>query len=244
MPEQQTFSDGSSFSRLKEVYSVARAENANASIAERAALGGALVGLAFEWTSGNESMLGFVGSTAHELTHNPALVGAASGAASFVEQSAIGALVALSINNYPNAMKRMRESINYDRDSSEDSRAKRFARVMLLGSGVEVMVENSRHPHTGPENTRRAIANAATIGAANTALIGAVSGVMLLGERYGLERVTDPLVDILSNPLTYMVAIIGSVGLNKIRKVSKKMTKQTHNLIDDRAVSPTGEKTL
>ncbi len=207
--------------KLKEIYRTANKEHSNATLGQRAILATALSGLAFEWSTGNESMLGFVGARTHELTHNALATAVAGGGASFIEQGAIGTLMAMTIHNYPEVTAKLRELVSRGKEDSNTG-IKRYASAMLLGTGVELAKENAVRPHDRSENIRHAMGSAAMISISNTAIIGSLSGLLKLGEEHGFEATSETIVNVASNPLTYVGLIGGIIGYDRLRKYVKK----------------------
>lgn len=220
----EDFVQRSNFEKLKDVYNVARTEHADASQSQRIALAATLGGLAFEWGTGNEAMLGFVGGQVHGLTHNAVVTGMAAGAATFAEQGAISVLMATTIYNFPNVANAIQNAVHERKRGNEDelvkveSRGRRFAGLMLLGSSVKLALENVKTPRTKSENIKRALGGSAIIACANTAFIGSMSGVLRVAEAEGFEQQAEVFVDVASNPLTYIGIISTVVGYNKVKR--------------------------
>ncbi len=206
-----------SFKKLKDIYRTANKEHKDASLGKRAILGTTLAGLAFEWSSGNESMLGFVSGQAYERTQDPLLTSLAAGGASFAEQGLIGALMAMTVHNYPEVTTKVREMVTNGEESSGTFLG-RYAGAMILGTGVELAKENALRPHDRKENLRRAAGNATMIATSNTLLVGGLSGLVNLGEEHGFETASETAVNVASNPLTYAALIGGAIGYNRAKK--------------------------
>ncbi len=205
--------------QLANTYRTARAEHAEASPMQRIGAMAALGGLAFEWGTGNEALIGTVAGNLHKLTDNPAITGLATCGVSFVEQGTIGVLMASTIHNFPKVASAVRDMVPSPRDDEprSPSRMSRFMNVMILGSAVEIAKENARKPHTRRENISRAVANSAIIGTANSALIMTASAGIAAGAEHGFEAQAETAVDVISNPLTYVALLAATVGYNKIK---------------------------
>lgn len=220
----------SSIDKLKEIYKTANREHADASLGQRALLATTFGSIAFEWSSGNESMLGFVAGTMHELTHNPLATSVVTGGASFAEQSVIGVLMAMTIHSYPEVTAKVREIVTAGGEKS-DTFLKRYGSAMLLGAGVEVAKENAVRPHDRKENVQRVLGSAGLIAVSNTTLIAGLSGLLKLGEENGFEVATATVVDIASNPLTYVAVLAGVIGFSRLKKYARKLKQKPESTI-------------
>jgi hypothetical protein len=212
--------------RLSAVYRDARHENKDSSLKGKATLAAALGGTAFEWTTGNEALLGFVSSNAHKLADNPLITGVATGGVSVAEQGTLGLLMAGAIHYYPRTAQSIRNNLSSstkeeNSNTSPSSKKKRFFNSMLLGASADLAFENAKQPHTDKENVKRVLGSAAIVGAANTVLFSAISGTLVAAEKAGFESEADTFVDVFSNPLTYVGlygAILGGSALYNKKK--------------------------
>lgn len=208
--------------KLRDIYKTAGKEHADTSLGQRATLAATLGGLAFEWGTGNEAMLGYVAGRVYETTHDSLTTALAAGGASLMEQGAIGTLMAMTIHNYPEVTAKIRDAVNTKGEQKDASHLTRYAKAMVLGTGVELATENAIRQHTKQENVQHAMGSAAMIALSNTVIIGGLSGVLKLGERYGLESTSEAVVNVASNPLTYVGLLAGAVGYNKLRNIRKR----------------------
>lgn len=93
---------------IRDLRSVGQEELVASSLGSKAILGATVVGVGFEWSTGNEALLGFVGGDFFKASHNILMTTIATGATSFVEQSTLGALTVLSIERFPKIMDEIR----------------------------------------------------------------------------------------------------------------------------------------
>ncbi|HTE22591.1 MAG TPA: hypothetical protein VK674_06145 [Candidatus Limnocylindria bacterium] len=217
---------------LLNIYHTSREEFTQANGLDRTVLGLALVGLGFDWSTGNESMLSLVGANLHEATDSPVLTGLGMGGLSFVEQTAIGLSMVGAISRFPRIAESVRGLATRGQETSEvnRSRAGRLFGAFLFGASVEVASENARRKHTVAENAGHVLVSASLIGGGVVAVGGAASGILELGERNGLEAQTDTLVGLISNPLAYAGVFAAKLGYDKARKFIKaRGTKSKHS---------------
>ncbi len=117
---------------------------------------------------------------------------------------------------------KIRDAVNTKGEQGDTSRLTRYAKAMVLGAGVELASENIVRRHTKQENIRHAMGSAALIALSNTAIIGGLSQVLKIGERYGFESTSEVVVDVASNPLTYVGLLAGAVGYGKFKNMRKR----------------------
>jgi hypothetical protein len=207
---------------LAQIYNASREEFAQASVAEKAVLATTMGGLAFEWGTGNEALIGAVAANVYDATQNPVLTGLASGGGSFIEQAVLGVLMATTIYNFHNVAGTVRSVTS--RPGEEQKRTSginTFLGAFVLGSAVELAKENATHERTYGQNIRRALGTAAMIGAANTVLLTGASSLITAAQHVGLEHPAEIFVDVASNPLTYVGLFAAKFGFDKVKRYLK-----------------------
>jgi GNAT superfamily N-acetyltransferase len=226
--------------KISEIYQAGRSEFTDTTPAERATLAATLGGLAFEWGTGNEALIGAVGANVHNLTHSPVAAGLASGGASFAEQGTLGLLMAATISVFPKVADTVRDVFTKrEKTEGEQSKTSRFLEAMALGSAVSLAKKNALQERSRIQNIRHALGSAAIVGAANTALVAGVSGIVSLGEGHGLEHEADLAVNVASNPLTYAGLFGAALAYNKVKKMwrergnaqGEQIKPQEHDLL-------------
>lgn len=197
----------------------------SASLAQRVSLGAMACSLAFEWGTGNEALIGMVGGAVFQHTHEALLTAAATGAASFGEQSIFGITAAVAVANFPRATKAIREKffsgVSAPRQEEvehtdenmqmpeESYRSKiaatmgRFATVFALGTAVPTIVRNAAHERSFSENTKDVLKDATLIGLGVVAIAGAAAGATNMGDALGIHQQSEVVVNVLTNPATY-----------------------------------------
>lgn len=220
--------------KLSQIYSAAREDYDDSSVAKNLSTAAAVGGLAFEWGFGNETLLGTVAGNVQQLAANSMVTGLATGAASFAEQGAIGVLMATAIHDHPKITAAIRETVT-DRGSSEErtSRLKRFGSCMLFGAAVDLALENAKNQHSRSANIRRALGSSAMIAAANTALIAGVSTAATFAAEHGLEAQVNTGVEVVSNPLTYIGVFASIAGGKKLIRGVKRLYGRISNRADE-----------
>ncbi|HET8708833.1 MAG TPA: hypothetical protein VFL85_00975 [Candidatus Saccharimonadales bacterium] len=210
--------------KLSQVYSAAREDYGDSSVAKNLSTAAAVGGLAFEWGFGNETLLGTVAGNVQQLAANSVVTGLATGAASFAEQGAIGVLMAAAIHNHPKITAAIRETVaDGEERQAYASRIKRFGNSMLFGAAVDLALENAKNQHSRAANIRRALGSSAMIATANTAFIAGVSTAATFAAEHGLEAQVNTGVEVVSNPLTYVGVFASIVGGKKIIRVAKDL---------------------
>jgi hypothetical protein len=207
---------------IRSIYSEGKESLNNASAGQRLLLGVMVAGLAFEWGTGNEALLGYVGANSYDATNSIAATGAAMGITSFVEQSALGVTMAKCVDSFPEVTEKVREIVKRrSNDKIEESKttiSQKFLAAFALGSSAVVLAENAYVRKSSRENTKTAVGYAALIGG-GVATIGALSATTLkIGERLGYERFSQVLVSVLSDPRAYLALFGATVLINKVRR--------------------------
>jgi hypothetical protein len=214
--------------RLGNVYHAGRDDAHDASLGEKSLALATTGGLAFEWGTGNEALLSAVGANVHELTHNPVITGVTTGGVSFVEQGALGLLMAATVNSYPRFATAVREMTGA-RESGPGRLpiVKRFGRAMLLGSAAELAVENSAREHSYAENRTRAVRSAGMISVGSTAIFGIASAGLQVAAEHGMESQAETAVHVAQNPLTYALAFGSVFAFNKTKRMINNSRKDS-----------------
>jgi hypothetical protein len=212
----------SRFEAIGDIYRTGRTELADSSPFKRVSLAASMGALAFEWGTGNEALLSWMAANTYDISHNPIMTGVVVGVVSFVEQSGIGSLMANTISQFPKVAERIRQVTG--NASSEASRPKpgivnRFAGAFVLGAAVEVVVDNARNERTRSANIRHVLGSSALIGTGAAGLIAGASGLLALGEKVGYESQAQTVVDVASNPLTYVALLGGLLAINKVKRM-------------------------
>jgi FAD/FMN-containing dehydrogenase len=210
--------------KLSAIYDAGREDFYNSSAMGRLTLAATVGGLGFEWSTGNEALLGTAGGNLHQMSDNALITGAGTGAVSFVEQGTFGILMAATIANYPRVAESIRcalpsrDNQQSDLEQSDRSKTNRFLSAFMFGAAAELAIANAEKPRTRSENVKRALGSSAMIGGGVAVLTTTVSGMAILGNKYGMEQQTDVFVDIVSNPLTYAGLFASKLGYDKVKK--------------------------
>lgn len=205
---------------IKEVWSVGRKEVLGASLGKRAVLGASIAGFAFEWGTGNEALMGVVGAHVIDKTGNALMTAAATGSASFAEQTIIGASTLASMHLFPNVMEKAREKWHSkEGETTEDSQGlgDRFLTAFSFGTSITAMNNNRKKELTAKENAKNLVVDAGLIGSGIAAIGAAACGLTNAGKALGLQGETDFLIDVMKFPGTY----VGLLGLRTLLRSRK-----------------------
>lgn len=208
---------------ISDVYRDTRLAYAESSAGDKGMLAIALGGVAFEWSTGNETLLGLVGGHTHRVTEDPALTGIVTGGTSFVEQFLLGTTMAAAIGRFPRLTTSIRRLVSSARDYAAEtdkrtSKVSRFLSAFVLGAAVDVAVNNSTQEHSRKDNQKRVAASAAMVGVAVAGIGTAGSGALRLGTEYGYEAQAQTAVNVITSPWTYLGLFAASLGYSKVKK--------------------------
>ena len=116
---------------LRDVYQASRAAYAESSVGDRVVLASALGGVAFEWSTGNEALLGMVGGNLHDATDNPVITSLGTGGVSFVEQFALGTMMVAAISRFPRVAESLRRlTVGAREHANSDAKGSKVGRFL------------------------------------------------------------------------------------------------------------------
>ena len=218
-----------------EIFSTARGEVASGNLSSKFLMGAMAVGEAFEWGTGNEALLGLVGSHAFQITNNTLSTGIAVGATSFIEQGLLGVGMALSIDKLPKTVgalqNRLKKTDKTETDKS--TLGNKLVTSLALGTAGYLTLDNVKEKKSVRSNIKEAIGISALIGAGVTVIGEGAALVTQYGAEHGLEQEATSVVNTLSNPLTYLGLFVAVTAGKKIKgaistKVKDAKTRRSH----------------
>lgn len=213
---------------LREIAGSAWEESGNGTMQAKFLAGVMLAGLAFEWGTGNETLLGLVGSHTFDKTDSAVLTGVATGATSMMEQTILGITMALSLEQVPKTMQLLQDRFSRPEDAAKETKGIDGSKVMAalaLGSSAYLVVDNVKEHKPRATNIRNAIGTSAIIAAGVTTIGLGASAITELGAEHGYAHEADTAVNVLSNPLSYLAVFGGVFALKKLKKALRRDSK-------------------
>jgi hypothetical protein len=197
-----------------------------------AMLGGLVAGLAFEWGTGNEALLGLVGSHVLEASNasgsggveSSAEAAFATGLVSFAEQSILGIGMAINVAIFPNVVTKFSDRfLKKDKHTGpkhkKQSVISKLGEAMTFGSQISIMKDNVHERKPLRKNVIKALGISSLVGAGVVGIVGASAGILEFGAEHGLENQAHIVVnDVLANPLAYLGTYVTVKGVSKIKQ--------------------------
>jgi hypothetical protein len=219
--------------RYRDIFYSGAAEAATNDHQSKFLLGLMACGLAFEWGTGNEALLAYVGSHAYgivgsnNLLENTFVTGAVTGGTSMLEQSLLGVTMAKCIPKFPKTLNLLQTKFDAQ-PIEKKSLFRKFTTGFFIGTPAYLTCDNIKEPKTTQQNVKEAIGVAALIGGGVAAVSGTTGFVSDLGTIYGFKDAAETFINILEKPYTYvgLFGLIKGPGFINKRLNRKKSEKE------------------